>query len=232
MRGGPAGPARPAGFGGHSPIQISRVESWGRRLFGAKGGVVIPNLHPSMHITTDPFRGQEFEGHILQGILAGAAGITIQNVAGEMPTAMLWNPPGSAILLTVEEFAVTCPTVFAEEFYLTNARPVYVTDEVNTASMDTRRYKGDPVSVGALIGSGVQGYALTGTDTIGVSTVPPGSVLIKRLNNLQNETVRPPLPILLAPGYGLLWRTAIVNVVVHWNFRFRVRTAEPSELSR
>jgi hypothetical protein len=179
-------------------IQVSRFDTFLRRLLSIKRAGLLKVIDPAVSIQLDPFAQPEYA--YLLGTRLWAVAFNVAAVAATNSFAGVFNPAGSGALVVVENMRIagtatdeTFAILGGSLFGLVNAR-------------DSRVIKGatSPMSAvleianaAAAVPAGPTGFAGT------VGRIPNGSAMSPNIV---------PFPVVLSPGWGLQVRQTTVNL--------------------
>lgn len=176
-------------------IQVSRYESFCRKILGIKRAAILNRVDPAISINLDPDTRPEYQyamGNRLINAWFGQAG-----VAAQFNNIGVYNPVGSNVLVIVEK--AVCMTDLADgtAFNVAPVQLALMPDVAQVVSADLR-YGSDPlggnfsarlcaVNTGAVIVNqqGVRGRQTSAPvgsemETLGPVVLPPGMMLYAR----------------------------------------------------
>lgn len=202
---------------GYGLIQDESVNRLLRKRLNTIPGFsqVTPELMPVFVI-----EGAEPDHEFLKGISLNG-GLAVTNaVAGQLGNAVLWNPTGSGLLVTVQRFALRSSAA-AEIIGGVVALATDRTTLTRTGPRDTRLR--------------VDGVATT-TTRARVSWDTTAAALVTTASNGQlyhlNAVAQVwfDIPFVLSPGFALAFSCQLVNTAMQVSFVWKERPLNPSEL--
>jgi len=215
---------RPTAFHGPDAVQVSRFETFARKLLGMKGSGLVRGISPELQISIDPM--QYPEQRYLSGVRNFAQGRAFAASAANLNFSQIWNAPGSSTLVVVEFSHIQMAAADPLQFLLVIRNRSLATLANYVANAINPR-DGRLPNVPA-ISSGMA----TLFETAQAPAGPAGAVAFTLFNGgITHSGFQYSFPVVLPPGWGVGWSQQTVNTTGCHNYVGYERAMENSELT-
>ena len=202
-------------------VQVSRFETYLRRLLSIKRSGIISSVDANVNLSFDPLSDMRAEGRVHQGVRTYQGGNAIAGVAAQAAWFTLFNPVGSKMLAVVENFELRIATAQTLQILFTQTDSGFGST-ILRSPVDLRTGFGTfgAPSGGSCLFTMGNAAAYTGATQVYQQTGGIAQLEMKLIG-----------PVILPPGFGLVGGVITVNIAGSVAARWYERSLENSEIA-